>query len=139
MHGVHNILLRSAESEKGENCLDLLLLLFQKDCLNSGGGGDEINFINSPLSVHQDQHLKEVSLQPIEEDVSEEEQSESELSEVEEEEEENVEEESTPTNDKDDGAAGDEEVIGLMGQLKSARLKKIEEKLTEEQLKSEKE
>lgn len=77
-------------------------------------------------------------MQPIEEDVSEEEQSESELSEVEEEEE-NVEEESTPTNDKDDGAAGDEEVIGLMGQLKSARLKKIEEKLTEEQLKSEKE
>lgn len=78
-------------------------------------------------------------MQPIEEDVSEEEQSESELSEVEEEEEENVEEESTPTNDKDDGAAGDEEAIGLMGQLKSARLKKIEEKLTEEQLKSEKE
>lgn len=37
------------------------------------------------------------------------------------------------------GGAGDEEVVGLMSRLKNARLKEIEEALTEEQLKSEKE
>lgn len=34
---------------------------------------------------------------------------------------------------------GDDEVVGLMGKLKNARLKEIEKELTEEQLKSEKE
>lgn len=95
----------------------------------------------SCLSNSQKMHQQEVNLKPseTEEVISSEEQSEND-DHSDSQSEDSIPVEEVPRDfDTEELGAGGEEVVGLMSRLKNARLKEIEEALTEEQRKSEKE